>query len=121
MYKSLIIVILINPIYSIAQNNTDSIDKVTQRDSTYKTSGKVESNSVRKNIIKINLSSLLVNTYSISFERMIGRKKSIQIGYGYHPYSYLLENPLGKILTNHEAYLDFAYYNFQTNRISIYK
>jgi len=72
----------------------------------------------KANIIKINLYSLFVNNYYISYERLITKKISFQLGYRYQPYEYLAENFVGKKLSKLFS-IDPRYYNFKTSNNSV--
>ncbi|WP_242693093.1 DUF3575 domain-containing protein [Sabulibacter ruber] len=48
----------------------------------------------RKNIVKINLSSLALNNYSFSYERSLTRKISLVAGYGFMPKTNVASMPL---------------------------
>lgn len=60
---------------------------------SYVSKKKLQNSSVyKKNDIKINVSSLLLNNYSLYIERSLTRKISAQLGYRFQPASNTLEN-----------------------------
>lgn len=108
--------LLLNFSCCYSQQENDSISGLSQMiEHKENNSNQIDSKLFRRNGIKVNLFSLLVNNYSVSFERIISRKMSIQIGYRYQPYKYLMENPIGRFLTKKGAAIDLRYYNFQTS------
>jgi len=58
------------------------------------------------------LYSLLIKNYSVSFERLISKRISLQVGYRYGPYSYWIDNPIGKRIVK-AGVGDPRYYAFQ--------
>jgi uncharacterized protein DUF3575 len=113
-YLLLIFLFIVN--CCIGQDLTDSTSAADNFSSAKKRSlHQHDSISVKHNGIKINVYSLFINNYSVSFERLIGRKISVQLGYRYQPYNYLMENPFGRFLTKKGAPIDYAYYNFKTS------
>jgi hypothetical protein len=73
---------------------------------------------VHKNILKINLYSLLVKNYSLSFERLISRKISLQLSYRYGPYAYWVNNLVGRKIVKH-GIGDPKYYGFQVSNNAV--
>lgn len=72
----------------------------------------------RKNIVKINLYSLFLKNYSISYERLISKKISLQIGYRFGTYDYWIDNLIGKEIVK-QGIIDPRYYGFQIGNSAV--
>lgn len=81
-----------------------SIASFAQTDSTVTTptAGSKGSSFIwyNKNTVKINLSSIALNNYSLYYERMLTRKISATVGFRYMPKTKLTETILGKEVLN---------------------
>lgn len=75
-------------------------------------------NSLHKNNFKINILSPFIHNYSASFERLISKKISVQLGYRYAPYSYLIDNIIGKKIVK-QGIGDPRYYGFETSNYAV--
>lgn len=62
--------------------------------------------SPKRNNVKINLSSLLLNNYSLYYERSLSRKITFQAGYRFQPNSSILKNSLAKQIIKTAIELD---------------
>ena len=113
IYYSIIILLSIS-LCCIAQQDTVSIQHTdTALFTTTATKQQTKQKLFRPNNLKVNLYGLLVNNYSIFYERMIAPKLSVQLGYRYQPYAYLTEIKLvNKLATN--GTLDPKYFSFKT-------
>lgn len=78
---------------TFAQSETAAVDTAISKTSSSKGSSFIWYN---KNNVKINLSSIALNNYSIYYERMLTRKISATVGFRYMPKTRLTETALGK-------------------------
>src|SRR5688572_31831022 len=54
----------------------------------------------KKNNLKVNISSIVLKTYSTSFERMISNRVSVQIGYSKNLYNNFFKTSIGEKLVS---------------------
>lgn len=79
----------------------ENISDNTTVTSSSQTKDPVRDQKMYRNILKTNLSSLALNNYSLTYERMLTRKISGSLGYRYMPKSALSKSMLGETVMDY--------------------
>lgn len=119
MRHNLFFLLMITSVFSFGKQKNMRIANAGMEDSVpIKRTDSLKKKLFRPNSIKVNTYGLLINNYAFSYERIIKRNISVQLGFRYQPYNYLIDNIAGRKLAERGT-IDPKYFNFKVGNYAV--